>query len=176
MNKNEFNIPVIKYKKLFEKQLQKITGFSEANKSMGIDSKAIVYIPEHQILAVAAIHEEDEKEQGLTLYKIEATIDKNCNNRFTNKRGSSFMGVQQINKKRNSSIYPFSGTSLLEKMVVDKSKEKEKCDKKNNKKKEKLKTSSGQSLNVGKNKKFDINDIILEADEHSKSKTLKEKV
>jgi hypothetical protein len=167
MIKNPRHIPIIKNKKLFGKQLQKTNGFDEAKRSMGIDSRAMVFIPEHQILAVAGIHEVNDKPQQLTLYKIEATVDEDSQRpRFLHKRRSSQIGVGSSNKKRNSAIYSYSKTSLLENMV------KAKLERSKESQKKGVKTNSGQSKNVGTNNSGDISSVIQEAEENLKSKVL----
>jgi hypothetical protein len=153
------HIPIIKNKKLFGKQLQKSGGFDEAKRSMGIDSRAMIYIPEHQILVVAGIHETDEKPQQLTLYKIEATVNEDTiKPRFRHRRRNSQIGGQRSNKKRNSAIYSYSKTSLLENMVKAKLEKNKESDKKG------IKTGSGQSQNVGESNEMELTAIMQEAE------------
>jgi len=165
MIKNPNQIPIIKNKKLFGKQLHKSKGFDEAKYSMGIDSRAIIFIPEHQILAVAGIHEDQKKPQQLTLYKIEATVEENTQmHHFLQKKRNSQMGGNSSNKKRNSAIYTYSKTSLLENMV------KSKLERSNDNGKKGKKSNSGQSKNVGNKTSEIISSEINNTDEKSKSK------
>ena len=162
MSKVLIDLSVIKNRKLFEKQLYKTTGFSETNRSLGIDSRAMIFIPDQQILAVAGLQEQNDKPQQLTLYKIEATVDKTTKSgRFLEQIKESKIGGQLGGKKRNSAIYTYSKTSLMDNMLKKKEVEAE-LNKKQNK--------SNQSSNVVKNSSTQMSGIILETDEDSKSK------
>jgi hypothetical protein len=133
-------LPIIKNKKLFEKPLTKLKGFEEANKSAGINSHAILFLPEKQILAVAGIHELNDNSQKLTLYKIDATIDESASYlkklhtaKYTKKRRDIYQ-----HRKRNSELTPISQRTILENVDLE-GKEKRKTNK----------TNSGQSMKVG---------------------------
>lgn len=163
MNKSQRELPVIMNKKLFEKQLQKTQGFAETNRSFGIDSRAMIFIPNQQILVVAGLHEQNEKPQQLTLYKIDATVDKsNKSGRFLDQKRGSQSKSKGLAKKRNSAIYSYSKTSLVDNII---SKKEIVSDKSKNK--------SGQSSNVGKKTKENISNVILETDEDFKGNIFK---
>lgn len=161
MSKTHFDIPVIKNKKLFEKQLQKVKGFTELKHSNGVDSRSILYIPETQTIAVAGLHEDEGKPQFLSLYNLDIQITNFLKNDRIHKRRSTMVDSNREVRKRNSEQIPFSRTSLLESLI------KTRGDKiGENVKKEALRTGSGQSVNVGK-KETSVEVIIQQSEEES---------
>lgn len=155
---SQSQLPVIVNKKLFEKQLLKTQGFADTNRSFGIDSRAMIFIPNQQILVMAGLHEQNEKPQQLTLYKIEATVDKSSKSgRFLEHRRESQGGTPIPAKKRNSAIYSYSKTSLVDHIISKKELLSDKS-----------KNQSDQSSFVGKNIQPNISGVILETDEDFK--------
>lgn len=67
--------PIVKNKRIFEKQLIKSRGFEAVARSRGMNPHAMLYLPEFQLLVAAGIHEADGQSQKLTLYKVKATVD-----------------------------------------------------------------------------------------------------
>jgi hypothetical protein len=153
-------LPIIKNKKLFEKPLIKLKGFEEVNKSAGINSNAILFLPELQILAVAGIHELNDNSQKLTLYKIDATIDES--NNFFKKLHTTKYNTKRKNlhfpRKRNSEFVPISQRIITENSLTNIKVNK---------------TNSGQSMKVGEKT---LEHIESEVDEKKKSVKGKTKI
>ena len=150
------HIPIITNKKLFEKNLQKISGFEKATKSQGIDGRSMLFIPDHQILAVAGLHEQGERTQYLSLYKIDASVDQSSSlpKKFGQYESGKKRKKNNAMQKRNSALCTLSKTSLLENMISAKL---------NKSKTNVYKSNSGQSMNVGKEKHTEF--IIQEQQE-----------
>lgn len=136
---------IIKHKKLFEKQLIKIKGFESLNECQGINSHSILYLPEHQILVTAGIHERNEAEQELILFTMKATIDmsRNILNKLGNKKTNEYLSKIEKYKKRNSALFTQTKTNLIKETEIYQ-------ESFGKSKKTIKKTNSGQSKNVQK--------------------------
>lgn len=173
---------VIKNKKLFEKQLEKVNGFKNLNKANGVDNRSIIYIPELQTIAVAGIHEDGNRPQFLNLYKLDIQMTSFSNPASDTKRRSTLIGSKRNERKRISALVNFSRTSLLENLIKSKNENEQDIeDEKNNSKEKKdvietqniqkknnKKSESGQSMNVGKEENMKL--IIQEREDEDEDK------
>lgn len=139
MKKGRKSVEIIKFKKVFEKQLKKLNGFSEISKCHGIDSHSILFLPELDVLVAAGIHELNESPQFLCIYKIDAEIEKSSKiSNYPIQRRASEICPSLSHKKRSSAIYDNGRGNKLETEFWKQFKNGE------NKKKLKLKSNSGQ--------------------------------
>lgn len=146
------SIDIIINKKLFEKQLQKIPGFSHFADCQGIDSHSMIFIPEHDVVVTAGIHALGETLQHLYLYKIDAKIDKSSQKiNFPIHRRASEICKNLSNKKRSSAVYDFGQSRHLQSQLL--------TELAASTKHRRMKSTSGQSLDVGSKEISEIREV-----------------
>ena len=106
----------IRNERLFEKNLNRVKGFECMNKVEGLDSKGIIFIIEHCLLVMAPIHESDDNNQKLFIYKICTEIiqkEKNKQKKEVEiKRGSLNSYENRHQFKNNTSLVALEQTQI----------------------------------------------------------------
>ena len=93
---------VIRNKKLFEKHKRNLSGFEELNRESGIDPKGILLIPDHNVLAIAGLHDEPGRRQHLTFFQIERQLNPKSKRAMGRKSGSVLFPKRNVSDPRLS--------------------------------------------------------------------------
>lgn len=93
---------VICNKKLFEKHKRNLTGFDSLQRANGIDPGGILFIPDHNVLAMAGLHDEQDRRQHLSFFQIERRFNPKSKSHLSRKSGSVLVSKRNKSEARLS--------------------------------------------------------------------------